>query len=108
MAVRGRGQFFPEDPNKVSWRYNALPNIEGTILVEGEMDDTGTSPAKKAMDIDPNLHSDALDKRRLELGEDEESADDQTCDISKTTSNHDMNVDGPGQKTITLGTEKEN
>jgi hypothetical protein len=60
------------------------------------------------MDIDPNLHFDALAKRRLELGEDEESADDQTGDISKTTSNHDMNVDGLGQKTITLGTEKEN
>jgi hypothetical protein len=108
MAGRGRGQFFPEDPNKVSWRFNALPNIEGTIPVEGEMNDTGTSPAKKAMDIDPNLHSDALAKRRLELGEVEEYADDHSDDILKTTSDRVMNVDGMGQKTLSMGTEKEN
>jgi hypothetical protein len=72
------------------------------------MDDTGTIPAKKDMDIDPNLHSDALAKRRLQLGEVEGYADDHSDDTLKTTPDRGMNVDGTGQKTLTMGNEKEN
>jgi hypothetical protein len=108
MAGRGRGQIFPEDHNKVSWRFNALPNIEGTTSVEDEMDDTGTSPVKKDMEIDPNLHSEALAKRRLELGEVEGYTEVHLDDILKFTPEHGMNVDGTDQKTLTMGNEKEN
>jgi hypothetical protein len=108
MAGRGRGQIFSEDHNKVSWRFNALPNIEGTIPVEDEMEDTGTSPAKKDMEIEPNLHSDALAKRRLELGEVDGYTDNHLDDNLKSTPEYDMIVAGTGQDTLTMCIEKEN
>jgi hypothetical protein len=72
------------------------------------MEDTGTSPAKKDMEIDPNLHSDALAKRRLELGEVEGYTDVHLDDTLKSTPEHGMNLDGTGQKTLTMGIEEEN
>jgi hypothetical protein len=72
------------------------------------MEDTGTSPVKKDMEIDPNLHSDALAKRRLELGEVEGYTDDHLDDTLKYTPEHGMNLDGTGQKALTMGIEKEN
>jgi hypothetical protein len=72
------------------------------------MEDTGTSPAKKDMEIEPNLHSDALAKRRLELGEVEGYTDDHLDDNLKSTPEYDMIVAGTGQDTLTMGIEKEN
>jgi hypothetical protein len=108
MAGHGRNHVAPDDPNKISWRHNALPYIEGNILTEGELDDTGSSPVKNTdMEVEHNNGSDALAKRQLELG-DEENIDGHTGANTDSTSKQPMIVDGSFLKTDSPGIEKEN
>jgi hypothetical protein len=107
MTSCGRNYVAPDDPNKISWRHNALPYIEGNTPPEGELDDTGSSPVKNTdMEVEHN-NSDALAKRRLELV-DEENIDGQTGANTESTSKQPMIVDGPYLKTDLPGIEKEN
>jgi hypothetical protein len=108
MAGRGRNHVAPDDPNKVSWRHNALPYFEGNIPTEGELDDTGSSPVKNTdMEVEHNTGSDALAKRRLDLGDDE-NTDGQAGANTNSTSKQPMIVDGSILKTDLSGIEKEN
>jgi hypothetical protein len=108
MASRGRNHVAPDDPNKVSWRHNALPYFEGNIPTEGELDDIGSSPVKNTnMEVEHNTGSDALAKRRLDLGDDE-NTDGQAGANTNSTSKQPMIVDGSILKTDLSDIEKEN
>jgi hypothetical protein len=66
----GRGELFSGRGRgtHASWRHNALPYFEEKDRVEGELDDTGTSPSKKQdEDMDDRENSDPGAKRRLNL-----------------------------------------
>jgi hypothetical protein len=58
------------------------------------------------MEVEHNTSSEALAKRRLDLGD--ENTADQAGAKSNSTSNQPMIVDGSVLKTDLLGTEKEN
>lgn len=50
---RGRDPSVRGSPNFTSWRHNALPVVEGTIVLDPALKDTASSPLKgKDMDID--------------------------------------------------------
>jgi hypothetical protein len=91
----------------VSWRHNALPYFEGNTPTEGELDDTGSSPVKNIdMEIEHNTSSEALAKRRLDLGDENTAFQAGANPIS--TDKQPMIVDGSVLKTDLLGAEKEN
>jgi hypothetical protein len=64
----GGGELFSRhgQGTHASWRQNSLPYLEEKDRVEGELDDTGTSPSKKQdEDMDDRENSDPGAKRRL-------------------------------------------
>jgi hypothetical protein len=66
----GRGELFSGRGRgtHASWRHNALPYLEEKDRVEGELDDTGTSPSKKQdEEMDDRENSDPGAKHRLNL-----------------------------------------
>jgi hypothetical protein len=67
---RGRDGFGRGGGAPLSWRHNALPPFNG---VEGELDDTGTSPSKNPDTLmDDRDSSDSGVKRRLDLDNEEQ------------------------------------
>jgi hypothetical protein len=65
-GARGRG-------GMASWRYNALPYVDGVVAAEDPLDDTGSSPVKKPdEEMEENGSSDSTVKRRLEMNQQDE------------------------------------
>ncbi|KAK1660417.1 hypothetical protein QYE76_048576 [Lolium multiflorum] len=63
---RGRDPSGREPPNFTSWRHNALPLVEGTIVLDPALKDTASSPLKgKDMDIDNDGQMSSGAKRNL-------------------------------------------
>jgi hypothetical protein len=74
---RGRG-------TNVSWRYNALPYVDGTATLDDELADAGTSPVKKSdVDMDDREPVDKAAKRRLDLVTD--NPEDEERELSKNS-----------------------